>query len=80
MIQLATYAWPGNFRELVGTLCTLAALHDPDETITLAALPQSIGASSEAIAPAGDLGTLTEAEMRYAVNLHRETSPLLLEL
>ncbi|MDN5849242.1 MAG: sigma-54-dependent Fis family transcriptional regulator [Nitrococcus sp.] len=69
--RLAAYSWPGNFRELVGALRTLAALHDPGETITLAALPQSAGASPAVIAQDGDLETLTEAAMRRAVDLHK---------
>jgi transcriptional regulator of acetoin/glycerol metabolism len=69
--QLALCDWPGNFRELAGCLRTIAALHDPGEPISLAVLPRStVQAASIASLP-GDLGKLTEAAMRSAVDLHK---------
>lgn len=71
--QLAAHSWPGNFRELAGALSAIAALHDPDEPITLAALPQSLqaAASPAAMAAEGSLDVLTDAAMRRAVELHK---------
>ena len=69
--QLAGYHWPGNFRELTGCLRTIAALHDPGELITLAALPQSVVEAASVVSFDGDLGTLTEAAMRRAIDLHK---------
>lgn len=71
LAQLAGYHWPGNFRELAGRLRTIAALHDPGDPITVVSLPQSGGARQVATALEGDLGTLSEAAMRRAVDLHR---------
>ena len=69
--QLAGYHWPGNFRELAGCLRTIAALHDPGELITSAALPRSVAQTTSALSFDGDLGTLTEAAMRRAIDLHK---------
>jgi transcriptional regulator of acetoin/glycerol metabolism len=71
--QLAAHSWPGNFRELAGTLSSIAALHDPGEPIALAALPLSLrsGGSPASISAEGSLGSLTDAAMRRAVELHK---------
>ncbi len=37
---LATYSWPGNFRQLTGVLRTLIALADPGATIVPSMLPE----------------------------------------
>lgn len=70
--RLSAYHWPGNFRELTGTLRALAALHDPSETITLLALPSAIAEQTlPQLSLETDLGTLNDAAMRRAVELHR---------
>jgi transcriptional regulator of acetoin/glycerol metabolism len=69
--QLAGYHWPGNFRELAGSLRTIAALHDPGDPITSAALPQSVVRTEPVVRVDGDLDALTEAAMRRAVDLHK---------
>ena len=72
LARLAAHAWPGNFRELAGTLRAIAALTDPGSPITLADLPQAIATTAPApIAFDGDLGTLTVSAMRRAVDLHK---------
>ncbi|HTM76350.1 MAG TPA: sigma-54-dependent Fis family transcriptional regulator [Devosia sp.] len=71
LARLAGHHWPGNFRELAGTLRTLAALHDPGEPITLTALPPGIADAAPSVAIDGTLGTLTESAMRRAVDLHK---------
>ncbi len=59
--RLAAYAWPGNFRQLVSTLRTIAALSEPGLPVDLTALPTAI--QPAAPAPATDdirpLGELT---------------------
>jgi transcriptional regulator of acetoin/glycerol metabolism len=69
--QLAGYHWPGNFRELAGSLRTIAALHDPGDPITSAALPQLVVRTEPVVRVDGDLDALTEAAMRRAVDLHK---------
>ncbi|MET3924273.1 sigma-54-dependent Fis family transcriptional regulator [Devosia sp. 2618] len=70
--RLSAHHWPGNFRELAGTLRALAALHDPGEIIALTALPSTIvDAAPAPFAIDADLGTLTESAMRRAVDLHK---------
>ncbi|MBE0581255.1 MAG: sigma-54-dependent Fis family transcriptional regulator [Devosia sp.] len=70
--QLAAHHWPGNFRELVGCLRAIAALHDPDEPITLSALPRATHPTrAPAAAIDGDLGSLTDMAMRRAVEQHK---------
>lgn len=69
--QLALCHWPGNFRELAGCLRTIAALHDPGEPISLAVLPRSMVHAASIVSLPGDLGKLTEAAMRSAVDLHK---------
>ncbi len=72
LTQLAGHVWPGNFRELAGTLRALAAPHGPDDRMELTALPKFIGSVSPTPIPLhGELGTLTETAMRRAVDLHR---------
>ncbi|WP_246725244.1 sigma-54-dependent Fis family transcriptional regulator [Beijerinckia sp. L45] len=41
---LATYTWPGNFRQLVGSLRAMLALAEPDEELGLDALPSNLRA------------------------------------
>jgi transcriptional regulator of acetoin/glycerol metabolism len=59
---LATHAWPGNFRELVGVLRTMIALAEPQSTIDEHALPDALRASAAspiAVTPiAGDVAPL----------------------
>lgn len=43
--MLAAYDWPGNFRQLTGTLRALMALAEPDSPITPDALPADMQAS-----------------------------------
>jgi transcriptional regulator of acetoin/glycerol metabolism len=72
--RLEIYDWPGNFRELVNCLRTTAALAGPGRTVTLSDLPNHIHAPTRRVAPPvpeSDLGALTEAAMRRAVELHR---------
>ncbi|WP_338722443.1 sigma-54-dependent Fis family transcriptional regulator [Devosia sp. XK-2] len=72
--RLESHDWPGNFRELVNCLKTTAALAGPGRTVTLSDLPNHIHAPTRGAAasvPEGDLGALTEAAMRRAVELHR---------
>ena len=72
MERLAQHGWPGNFRELVGCLRTLAALHDPGEAIGIAALPLSVReAPAVASAPPAELGALTQSAMQSALATHR---------
>ncbi|MQT15080.1 sigma-54-dependent Fis family transcriptional regulator [Segnochrobactrum spirostomi] len=40
--RLAAFSWPGNFRQLAGTLKVLAALAEPDEPVSVAMLPAEI--------------------------------------
>ena len=42
LARLATYDWPGNFRQLAATLRTLAILAEPGETLDEEALPADI--------------------------------------
>ncbi|ODT66003.1 MAG: sigma-54-dependent Fis family transcriptional regulator [Pelagibacterium sp. SCN 63-23] len=69
--QLAAYHWPGNFRELVGSLRAIAALHDPGDTICVSALPRSLAPGPAIYTLAGDLDAVSEAAMRRAVDQHR---------
>ena len=72
LAQLATHGWPGNFRELAGTLRALAALAEPGAPVDLSDLPQ-FAVVSRPTPPDGqrDLGSLTEAAMRRAIEQHR---------
>ncbi|UJW86819.1 sigma-54-dependent Fis family transcriptional regulator [Devosia sp. SL43] len=72
LANLAARRWPGNFRELAGTLRALAALAEPGIPIALADLPQDpTSASPSPIIYQGDLGSITEATMRRAVSQHQ---------
>ncbi|MGV8831213.1 MAG: sigma-54-dependent Fis family transcriptional regulator [Devosia sp.] len=72
LARLAAHNWPGNFRELAGTLNAVAALADPGEPITLTDLPQTISSCpATPIAQQGDLGTITESAMQRALDLNR---------
>ncbi len=68
--QLAAYHWPGNFRELVGCLRAMAALNDPGEPITIAALPAMAEKPPEPSLPDGDMENMTELAMRRAIARH----------
>ncbi|KQT90412.1 AAA family ATPase [Methylobacterium sp. Leaf466] len=66
---LAACDWPGNFRQLVGTLRALRALADPGETLTRDALPADLKRQAEAPAPAapGQLDGIALEAMRAAL-------------
>lgn len=69
LARLAAQPWPGNFRELTGTLRALSALCEPEQPITLADLPQFTEQVTAApLLFQNDLGSLTEAAMRRAVD------------
>ncbi|WP_018387087.1 sigma-54-dependent Fis family transcriptional regulator [Ancylobacter sp. FA202] len=65
--RLAAYDWPGNFRQLAGTLRALAALADPFRPVGEDMLPPEILAAPAGTAPAGTLDALTVEAMRQAV-------------
>ncbi|TBW36460.1 sigma-54-dependent Fis family transcriptional regulator [Siculibacillus lacustris] len=73
--HLAAYDWPGNWRQLVGTLRTLLVLAEPGETLDTSVLPPdlrrgpALGDASFGPAPAaaGDLDAITVAAMRAAL-------------
>ncbi|HEY0181048.1 MAG TPA: sigma 54-interacting transcriptional regulator, partial [Dokdonella sp.] len=44
--RLAAHAWPGNFRQLVGTLKSLLALAEPGDTVDARALPERVRAAA----------------------------------
>lgn len=72
--RLSRYDWPGNLREMVNTLQATSALAGPGQTVSMADLPNHIEPALRVAAPlalAGDLGELTEAAMRQAVDRHR---------
>lgn len=74
MARLVSYDWPGNFRELTNTLQATAALAGPGGRVSLSDLPNHIQPALRAPTPitTGDeLGDLTEAAMRRAVDLNR---------
>ena len=72
LARLAAQPWPGNFRELTGALRALAALCEPDRPITLADLPQfAADTAPTPILADTDLGSLTEAAMRRAVDQNK---------
>ena len=71
---LAAYAWPGNLRQLVASLRTLAALSAPGSTIDVDALPAYLRTpvnvrtpAAVAATTAAGLDALTLAAMRAAV-------------
>lgn len=70
--RLVAYHWPGNFRELVACLKTLAALYEPGEPIPVAALPMPDRSPTSTVATLeGDLASYSNAAMRRAIELHR---------
>lgn len=67
--RLAAYDWPGNFRQLAGTLKALAALADPFRPVGEDMLPPDILAAPATSPPAaGTLDALTVEAMRQAVD------------
>lgn len=52
LAMLVAYDWPGNFRQLAGTLKVLHALAEPGELLEVEALPVDIRAASHPPAPA----------------------------
>ncbi|MDQ0467632.1 sigma-54-dependent Fis family transcriptional regulator [Labrys wisconsinensis] len=70
---LAAYDWPGNFRQLAGTLRALAALHRPGEPVTADMLPQPIRAHAAAASAAAAPSRLEDIErdaMQRALDLN----------
>ena len=70
--RLARYAWPGNLRQLVASLRTLAALSEPGSLIGADALPAYLQARMDTpavVAPpaSAPLDSMTRAAMRAAV-------------
>jgi transcriptional regulator of acetoin/glycerol metabolism len=66
--RLAAYGWPGNFRQLAGTLRVLAALAEPYQPVGEDMLPGDIKSDSTATAPAaGGLDDITLSAMRSAL-------------
>ncbi len=67
--RLAAYGWPGNFRQLAGTLRALAALAEPFLPVEEAMLPPDIVAAPTLSAPAeATLDALTVEAMRRALD------------
>jgi transcriptional regulator of acetoin/glycerol metabolism len=69
--RLATYDWPGNLRQLTGTLRALIALAEPDRPIGPDALPADLRETAPAdggAAPTGCLDTMTIAAIRAALD------------
>ncbi|MFG1343694.1 sigma-54-dependent Fis family transcriptional regulator [Xanthobacter autotrophicus DSM 431] len=71
---LAGYDWPGNFRQLVGTLRVLQALAEPGEALTVDDLPADIRrvpappcAIASAPALSGDLDAVTRSAIEAAL-------------
>jgi sigma-54 dependent transcriptional regulator, acetoin dehydrogenase operon transcriptional activator AcoR len=72
LARLAAYDWPGNFRELAGTLRAIAALAEPGAPITLADLPAAVApVPVAATMHSADLESLTETAIRRAIDLHK---------
>ncbi|HEY9213031.1 MAG TPA: sigma-54-dependent Fis family transcriptional regulator [Ancylobacter sp.] len=66
--RLAAYDWPGNFRQLAGTLRVLAALAEPYQPVGEDMLPGDITPDSVAPTPApGGLEDITLGAMRSAL-------------
>ncbi|MFK8250416.1 sigma-54-dependent Fis family transcriptional regulator [Ancylobacter terrae] len=73
--RLAACDWPGNFRQLVGTLRALAALAEPFQPVPPEALPAEIGPApaalprATAVAANGgqELDAITREAMRHAL-------------
>ncbi|MCB4769352.1 sigma-54-dependent Fis family transcriptional regulator [Ancylobacter sp. Lp-2] len=76
--RLAAYDWPGNFRQLAGTLRMLAALAEPGQPVGLDLLPEEVAAGMRpppGPAPAAgpepaDLDAIELAAMRRALDAH----------
>ncbi|MCX5495579.1 sigma-54-dependent Fis family transcriptional regulator [Kaistia dalseonensis] len=77
--RLAAHDWPGNFRQLVGTLRALLALAEPGEPLDASALPADIGMGDkpatrkeEVVPPrtANTLSALTREAMSEALAAH----------
>ncbi|CAA0095242.1 Acetoin catabolism regulatory protein [Starkeya nomas] len=67
--RLAAYGWPGNFRQLAGTLRALAALAEPFLPVEEAMLPPDIVAAPALSVPAeATLDALTVEAMRRALD------------
>jgi transcriptional regulator of acetoin/glycerol metabolism len=75
--QLAFYDWPGNFRQLTGTLRALAALAEPGRPIGRDALPPElrdaapsadVALGTDAATPTKDLDSITNAAIRAALD------------
>jgi len=70
---IAGYDWPGNLRQLTGTLRTLIALAGPGGGIGVQDLPamfHGASSSSSAIAAGAELCDITERAMRQALDKH----------
>ncbi|WP_238122178.1 MULTISPECIES: sigma-54-dependent Fis family transcriptional regulator [unclassified Xanthobacter] len=72
--RLVRHAWPGNFRQFVGTLKVLHALAEPGSELDVDALPADIRAipaadttESTVSNPRGDLDTITRAAIQTAL-------------
>ncbi|MDR3373016.1 MAG: sigma 54-interacting transcriptional regulator [Ancalomicrobiaceae bacterium] len=73
---LAAYAWPGNRRQLIATLRSLAVLADSRGSLGPEALPREIrdaavpatDSSADTLASSAELGSITLAVMRQAVD------------
>jgi transcriptional regulator of acetoin/glycerol metabolism len=74
---LAAADWPGNFRQLVGTLRALLALADPGGTVELDALPEGVAQKAPRAAappaapapePSGRLDGIAREAMRAALD------------
>ena len=60
--ELASYEWPGNFRQLVGCLRAMLALGEPGDVLTADALPPDVrrhGDDVDAKASMSESGTLS---------------------
>ncbi len=72
--RLEAYDWPGNLRELANTLHATSALAGPGQRVSLGDLPNHIQPalrSTATVSLHGELGELTEAAMRRAVDMNR---------
>ncbi|MFT3791114.1 MAG: sigma-54-dependent Fis family transcriptional regulator [Rudaea sp.] len=79
LAALARYDWPGNLRQLTGTLRTLIALAGPGDSIGIRDLPPalrmpdppgSVASDCADPADAGGLGEIAERAMRQALEKH----------
>jgi len=71
--QLADYDWPGNLRQLVATLRTLAALSEPGIPVAFEDLPQSIrqprlSASPRTADGVASMNDIADAAMKQALD------------